>query len=124
MNEKYKKYLSSKTWANIKIELILHRGPFCQVCRKKKHPLKLDVHHLTYENIFNENPEDLMLLCKVCHQVEHGIIKIKPKRQKKVKAILPKRKYDKAKALRRIYKLASQSKLKILNGPRKNNHIE
>lgn len=56
----------------------------------KKHATKLHLHHITYKNLFNEKPEDLILLCAVCHMKEHGLIKVKlfikkPKKKKRNK---------------------------------------
>jgi cytochrome c len=36
---------------------------------------RLEIHHKTYKNIFNEKMEDLELLCHSCHQQEHGFAK-------------------------------------------------
>lgn len=36
----------------------------CEVCQSKE---DLHVHHLTYENLYNEKDEDLILVCKSCH---------------------------------------------------------
>lgn len=71
MDEKYRKYLKSDEWAQLKIDLFELRGYSCEKCPNKK---RLDVHHLTYENIYNEEPEDLIILCKKCHNKAHGII--------------------------------------------------
>lgn len=71
MDKKYKEYLKSKAWANIKSELYNSRGKKCERCASK---LFLQVHHKTYKNIFNEKPEDLEILCDACHKKEHGIV--------------------------------------------------
>ena len=67
---KYKKYLLSDEWAQLKIDLFDHRGRECERCGSDKY---LQVHHLSYKNIFNEEPEDLEILCKSCHKKEHNI---------------------------------------------------
>jgi hypothetical protein len=36
-------------------------------------PYRLDVHHLTYERLGHENPDDLIVLCSDCHCRVHGI---------------------------------------------------
>lgn len=66
---KYKDYLKSKEWTEMKIDLIQNRGSKCENCGKKGN---VDVHHLTYERLYKEDPEDLMLLCRSCHSKEHG----------------------------------------------------
>lgn len=35
-------------------------------------PYSLEVHHLTYERLGRERPDDLLVLCERCHSVEHG----------------------------------------------------
>ncbi len=68
--KKYKKYLLSDEWAQLKIDLFKYRGKECEKCGETKY---LQVHHLSYKNIFQEEPEDLMILCKSCHKKEHNI---------------------------------------------------
>ena len=68
--KKYKKYLLSDEWAQLKIDLFKYRGKECEKCGETKY---LQVHHLSYKNIFHEEPEDLMILCKSCHRKEHNI---------------------------------------------------
>jgi 5-methylcytosine-specific restriction endonuclease McrA len=67
-NNKYQKYLLSKEWAEVKIALYESRGKRCEVCSSQK---AIQVHHLTYKNIFKEEPEDLMILCRPCHEAVH-----------------------------------------------------
>ena len=52
-------------------KLVIERdGKKCTVCGYKK---SLQVHHLTYENHFNEHKHlsDLITLCANCHKAEH-----------------------------------------------------
>lgn len=86
MNNKYKKYLLSKEWAQLKVDLFDYRGRICEKCSSK---YNLHVHHLTYKNIFNEEPEDLIILCDKCHKTAHGN---KPKtiNKRKAKVFKPK----------------------------------
>lgn len=67
--KKYYAYLESDEWKQIRIEMLI-TYPKCQRCGSKK---CLQVHHRTYENVFNEEPEDLEVLCKKCHKQEHNI---------------------------------------------------
>lgn len=66
--KQYQDYLKSNEWAQLKIDLFNYRGRSCEICGVN---YSLQVHHLTYENIFNEEPEDLIILCKKCHQKQH-----------------------------------------------------
>lgn len=86
-NEKYQAYLKSDEWATIKIELLTMRGYNCEVCGRRFSFSFLHVHHLTYDNLYNEEPEDLQLLCGKDHMKAHGLWKgfIAKKRLKKKK---------------------------------------
>lgn len=65
---KYQKYLMSQAWRD-KRKLVLERDDnLCQSCKIK--PAE-EVHHLTYNNLFNEPLEDLQSLCKSCHKAVH-----------------------------------------------------
>jgi 5-methylcytosine-specific restriction endonuclease McrA len=70
----YHLYLSSPQWKETRRLILLKRGNNCEKCGIKVNNLyNLHLHHLTYEDLYNEYEEDLMLLCKVCHEKEHGI---------------------------------------------------
>lgn len=59
-------YYESEAWAT-KRTFALHRASYrCQWCKTTKRPLQ--VHHLSYANLYHEKPEDLMVLCPRCHQ--------------------------------------------------------
>lgn len=80
--DRYLKYLKSKAWAQIKLDIIQTRGAKCERCGQERKQFRyLHVHHLTYERLFKEEPEDLEILCAACHRAEHGIKK-KRKRDK------------------------------------------
>ncbi len=64
----YKQYLLSPEWSNIRLDLFQVRGKKCERCNST---YRLQIHHKTYENVFNEEPEDLEILCKRCHEAEH-----------------------------------------------------
>ncbi len=66
-NKKYSKYLHTKEWVS-KRNKIREERKCCELCGSTD---KLQVHHLTYENLGNEKDEDLMLLCENCHNLEH-----------------------------------------------------
>jgi 5-methylcytosine-specific restriction endonuclease McrA len=61
----YYQHLCSREWA-LKRKAVRERaGGICEQCEKA--PLK-DTHHLTYRNLGNEPLEDLMGVCRPCHQ--------------------------------------------------------
>lgn len=66
---KYTAYLKSSKWKEKRKEALDFYGRKCSECSVKSN---LQVHHLTYDNLFNERIEDLRILCKKCHEAVHG----------------------------------------------------
>lgn len=64
----YREHLNSPFWQNIRSQVVTRYNGRCCRCGD----VGTDVHHLTYENVGNENLEDLILLCRKCHQSEHN----------------------------------------------------
>ena len=64
----YKAYMASDLWKNKRGELFLTKPRRCEKCGFDG---MVDVHHLHYGNIGNENLEDLQILCRDCHETEH-----------------------------------------------------
>lgn len=69
--QKYQKYLKSAEWKIIREKVITRDKNLCQECKTKNAE---EVHHKTYENLYNEPLEDLVSLCKSCHLEAHRII--------------------------------------------------
>ena len=67
--ESYKTYIRSEAWRKKRQEVFALKGEWCDDCGTSSN---LHVHHLTYDNLFNEKMEDLQVLCKSCHEKEHG----------------------------------------------------
>ena len=114
MTKEYKKYLLSKEWAEIKIDLYNHRGRKCEKCGATKY---LQVHHKHYKNIFKEEPEDLEILCKFCHQKQHNKT---PKKSKKPK--VKKRKLSKRQMRHQQKLISKQKKMKKQKWGQMNRH--
>lgn len=81
--QKYLAYLKSNEWYSLKLDLLQKRGCKCQKCKRELAPNKLQVHHITYANLYKEHSTDLLLLCGKCHKHEHGLDKPKKKVSKK-----------------------------------------
>jgi hypothetical protein len=64
----YHAYLLSPEWKARRDAQIRDAGGRCQVCNS---PDRLNCHHRTYERIGRELPEDLVVLCEVCHGIFH-----------------------------------------------------
>lgn len=65
---KYKEYIKSEKWKLKRQKVIDKVGYECEQCGKEH---GLQVHHKTYDNLFNELLEDLQLLCNMCHLSKH-----------------------------------------------------
>lgn len=64
----YYEYLETTHWAETKKAAYRHHGMRCSECGSHK---KLQMHHLSYENIGHESMEDLTPLCAECHTFTH-----------------------------------------------------
>ena len=69
--DRYSAYLKTKQWEE-KRKLVLERDKYvCQGCRRNK---AHQVHHLTYDNVFNELLFVLISVCIACHRLIHPIL--------------------------------------------------
>lgn len=69
---RYKNYLSSYYWHEVKRAVKLRDRFTCQDCGRRS---DIEVHHLTYENRGREMEHlgDLVCLCERCHEKRHKI---------------------------------------------------
>jgi 5-methylcytosine-specific restriction endonuclease McrA len=63
----YRDYMSSMQWWAKKGEAIERAGHKCERCGATE---SLEVHHLTYDQLGDERPEDLLVVCPDCHRIE------------------------------------------------------
>lgn len=66
----YKDYLQTDHWKTLRKRKLKQARYKCQICSSKE---DLNVHHNTYENRGCEEDEDLVVLCKQCHEKFHNI---------------------------------------------------
>lgn len=64
----YEQYIISVDWMYKRQEALYRDGYKCCLCGRNR---ELEVHHLTYERLGNENLEDLMTLCVRCYNDAH-----------------------------------------------------
>jgi hypothetical protein len=69
MSRKYHAYLKSDAWFLKRKKVMLRSGGICEGCRCAD---ATQVHHLTYDNIFNELLFQLVALCDKCHARAHN----------------------------------------------------
>jgi len=65
----YRKYLETEHWQQKRLEALRAEGYKCHLCQGNNR--ELHVHHLTYIRLGHELPDDLMVLCKECHEKVH-----------------------------------------------------
>lgn len=64
----YYKYLNSKLWKVKRAQRLQRDGYRCAICGTGKN---LQVHHITYDDLGSESIENLLTLCKRCHEQVH-----------------------------------------------------
>ena len=62
----YPEYLQTDWWKGRRDKALHRARERCELCHGTAHPL--EVHHTTYERRGRENPDDLVVLCRRCHQ--------------------------------------------------------
>jgi hypothetical protein len=65
----YREYLQTSEWQERRKRKLRRAGYRCQVCNK--YNVRLNVHHRTYVRCGDENDQDLVVLCEVCHEIFH-----------------------------------------------------
>jgi hypothetical protein len=74
--EKYGLYLASREWAVMKHAVNARSGGVCERC--KRAPAE-NVHHQTYDSIYAEQLEDLVHLCRPCHEFVSDLTPVDPR---------------------------------------------
>lgn len=64
----YEEYLESEEWAAKRVLVLRRDRHLCQGCLEC---VATDIHHITYERLFDELLCDLVSLCRDCHQKCH-----------------------------------------------------
>ena len=66
--EKYTAYLKSEQWQTKRRKVLECDNHLCQACLIRR---AVQVHHLTYDHVFNEPCFDLVSVCLICHEELH-----------------------------------------------------
>lgn len=69
-SKEYRDYLASLEWAMKRSQALLRVGGKCQRCGATSETHVLQVHHLNYDRLGGESPEDLLVVCVPCHDHE------------------------------------------------------
>lgn len=84
-------FLRSRYWSKLKwnyiktLRLIGKEKETCECCGKKFTFIELQLHHLTYKNIGNENFNELIYLCFNCHKKSHNMKELSRKENDGIK---------------------------------------
>lgn len=62
----YRDYINSPQWKQFATGIKSQRGDRCQICNSSN---SLDAHHRTYERLGWEDPSDITVLCRACHEL-------------------------------------------------------
>jgi hypothetical protein len=73
MNQQYAEYLESDHWKQLRAAAIEKWGDRCSNCSVPR----VDVHHLRYGTLFDVTTDDLMPLCRRCHDNVHASPRLK-----------------------------------------------
>lgn len=63
-------YLNSEHWKTLRRTKLAEK-PACEMCGHKDH---LDVHHVNYRNLFDVTTQDLLTVCRRCHEQIHLMV--------------------------------------------------
>ena len=69
--QEYHKYLQSDEWKQKRLKIIIKRNYTCERCKTTFQNKELQVHHKTYDRVYNELDEDFELVCRPCHEKIH-----------------------------------------------------
>jgi hypothetical protein len=67
--QQYQAYLQSEQWRRLRVKLLKRAGYTCEGCLEAR---ATEVHHVTYEHIFQEYCFELRALCAKCHGRLHA----------------------------------------------------
>ena len=65
----YCEYLKTPWWDLVRTRTIKRANGVCEFCQERA---AREAHHTTYERIGQEKPDDMVALCRHCHQHIHG----------------------------------------------------
>jgi len=64
----YDEYLRSEHWQEVRKATLAAANNRCQWCGSR---VALHIHHKTYDNIGHEHDDDLLVVCRECHDKIH-----------------------------------------------------
>ena len=91
MRVDYYEYINSPEWRRRANAAKALAGYRCRVCNRHADEVVLNAHHRTYERLGNEDPDDITVLCRNCHELYelNGRPPKKPQQVAKPKVVQP-----------------------------------
>ncbi len=74
----YREYLRSWHWHRVRALALERAGGECALCSETR---GLEVHHKRYERKGFEQHEDVVVLCRACHQRHHDTLRLATNRR-------------------------------------------
>lgn len=68
------RYLKSEHWSNLRIAKLAAEDAKCRKCGYRD--LSNDIHHLLYRRLYDVTLDDLVVLCRKCHERVHEALEI------------------------------------------------
>lgn len=68
--QNYQEYLKSDHWQKTRNKMLEHYNHTCVICGKQE---RLHVHHISYDRLWQEDFDDLVVLCEDCHSWIHSL---------------------------------------------------
>jgi len=80
----YQEYLKTDHWQRMRANVFAHYGRHCALCGTGSN---INIHHVTYVKDgrsiwFREEKNDLIVLCKPCHELMHRAERMDPEKHK------------------------------------------
>lgn len=80
---RYAKWMASPAWRARRREWVREEtaragGVWCALCSQPWRPDAGDLHHLSYRRLGHERHEELMAMCRPCHEALHRVIDASP----------------------------------------------
>lgn len=69
MGVDYYEYIQSEEWRQRAKEAKRLAGNRCRICNRSASQVTLDAHHRTYDRLGHEDPDDITVLCRDCHEL-------------------------------------------------------
>jgi hypothetical protein len=106
--EEYHEYLKTDTWFEKKQRVLKRDSYRCRLCNS---PNRLNVHHRCYPEVFGEEQDDdLLTLCKNCHEKFHEVQHLSKTPEKKKRNKMSKTQRRKLKNKKKLMALILQQR--------------